>query len=227
MKAFYKVLSTLIIGVFMTTSTYAAYDVVSCDSSATFAANSCDQCFSGGAVSEGDNKGLLTDVWENNSDSAQLLFKEEQDTPRIVSLGGTSWSEVTASDSVDFWNYTTQLDALYDEDNLGYSLPAGESVTWLESSLGSAYQLVSSSAPQGDEVGMIIYDISVHAVDADGLPDTATDTHRECVMYTSGESIPETPVPETPRLPETGPEHIILALAALLLGFGFLKFRKK
>ncbi|MCD5375337.1 hypothetical protein LR010_02715, partial [Candidatus Gracilibacteria bacterium] len=84
MKTLGRILSVLLVVVYMTTSSYAAYDVVTCNTDASFAANSCDQCFNGGSVVAGDNKGLLTDVWENNSDSEQILFKEEQETPRIV-----------------------------------------------------------------------------------------------------------------------------------------------
>jgi hypothetical protein len=227
MKTFGKILSTLLVIAYMTTSSYAAYDVVSCAASNAYAANSCDQCFDGGTVVAGDNKGLLTDVWENNATSAQILFKEEQEMPRIVSLGGASWTEVTASDSVDFWQYTAELDALYDEDNLGYSLDSGMSATWIESTLGSAYQLVSSSANSGDEVGMIIYDIATHAVDIDGTPALDSDIHRECVLFTSGTPGEPPVIPETPTLPETGAEHILLVFFAAILGFGFLKFRKK
>ena len=63
-----------------------------------------------------------------------------------------------------------------------------------------------------------------------------TDTHRECVLIKSGAASPDAPVvdntPGTPgstptTLPQTGPEHIFLALAALLLGFGFFYFRRK
>jgi hypothetical protein len=211
----------------MTSISHGAYETVTCDSNPSYAANSCDQCFNGGSVVAGDNKGLLTDVWENNSSSDQILFKEEQEMPRIVPLGGASWTEVTASDSVNFWQYTAELDALYDEDNLGYSLAAGQSATWIESTLGSAYQIVSSPAMAGDNVGMIIYDIATHAVENDGTPALNSDMHRECVLFTSG--IPGEPpvIPETPRLPETGAEHILLLLVAGILGFGFLKFRRK
>jgi LPXTG-motif cell wall-anchored protein len=147
--------------------------------------------------------------------------------PRIVSLGGASWTEVTASDSVNFWQYTAELDALYDEDNLGYSLAAGQSATWIESTLGSAYQIVSSPAMAGDNVGMIIYDIATHAVENDGTPALNSDMHRECVLFTSGTPGEPPVIPETPRLPETGAEHILLLLVAGILGFGFLKFRRK
>lgn len=227
MKNFKKIFSAAILAMYLSTSTYGAYDEVTCDSNPAFGDQSCSQCFTGGEVAQGDNKGLLTDVWENYTESDHVLFKEEQEMPQIVSLGGASWAEVKASDSVDFWMYTEDLDALYDEDALGSVLPAGETVTWLESTVGSAYQLETNPAPQGENVGMILYDIVTHEVDEDGIPSTDSDAHRECVLFTSG-TPGETPVvPETPRLPETGAEHLLLALVALMLGFGFLKFRNK
>lgn len=81
---------------------------------------------------------------------------------------------------------------------------------------------------EGESVGMLVYDIATHDLEDDGTIDTNTDMHRECVLYTSGEGkdVPPT-VPENPELPETGPEHILLAVVALLLGFGFLSFRRK
>lgn len=228
MKLFVSLFTFFTFWVFSFASSYAAVDTVSCESNSAYSENACDQCFSWGAASIGDNKGLLSDVWENNSEWAQLLYKEEQDMPNMIALNGASWVEVKVSDGVDFWQYTPELDALYDEDNLGYRLDAGESVTWIESTLGSAYQLSSNPAMQGENIGMLIYDIAVHALSDGGTIDTNTDMHRECVLYTSGEWVEVPPtVPETPELPKTGPEHILLALVALLLGFGFLKFRKK
>jgi len=147
--------------------------------------------------------------------------------PRIVSLWGASWAEVKASDSVDFWMYTEALDSLYNDEALGSVLPAGETVTWIESTVWSAYQLESNPAPQGENVGMILYDIVTHEIDADGIPATESDDHRECVLFTSGTPGVTPVIPETPRLPETWAEHILLALVALMLGFGFLKFRNK
>lgn len=230
MKNFKKVFSVILLTMYFTvniSSTSAAYEEVLCEVNNAFADQSCTQCFDGGEVAQGDNKWLLTDIWENFTDSDHVLFKEEQEMPKIVSLGGASWAEVKASDSVDFWMYTEDLDNLYVEDALWSVLPAGETVTWLESTVGSAYQLESNPAPQGDNVGMILYDIVTHEVDADGIPSTDSDTHRECVLFTSGTPGVTPVVPETPRLPETGPEHLILALVALMLGFGFLRFRNK
>lgn len=227
MKNIKKIFSVVVLSMYLSTSTYGAYEEVTCDTNPAYGAQSCTQCFTGGEVAQGDNKGLLTDIWENNTESDHVLFKEEQEMPQIVSLWGASWAEVKASDSVDFWMYTEDLDAIYEEDTLGYVLSSGETVTWLESTVGSAYQLESNPAPQGDNVGMILYDIVTHEVDEDGIPSTDSDTHRECVLFTSGTPWVTPVIPETPRLPETGAEHLILALVALMLGFGFLKFRNK
>ena len=227
MKTLGKILSSCVLIAYLTTNSYAAYQTVTCDSDADFAANSCSQCFSGGEVVEWDNKGLLSDEWENIGDAAQVLFKEEQDMPSIVALGGAVWKEIKASDNVDFWEYTPALDALYDEEHLGYTLNKGEAVTWLESTLGSAYNLEKSSVAAGENVGMITYDIATHQVQSDGNIALDADTHRECVLFKSGTPGQPPVIPETPELPQTGPEHVLLALAALLLGFGFLKFRRK
>jgi len=75
-------------------------------------------------VKQGEYKGELSDDWENNSDVAQLLYKEEQKMPAMIALNGATWSEITASDSLPFWEYTADLDTLYDEENLGYKLDA-------------------------------------------------------------------------------------------------------
>ncbi len=210
-------------------SSQAAYTELNCNSNPEFAANSCNQCFDGGTVAQGDNKGLLTDLWENTSTAGQVLFKEEQEMPTMIPFNGATWTQVKASEDIAFWNYTEALDALYNEDALGYVLDAGDSVIWLESSLGSAYELTSNSAEAGKSVGILAYDLTTHQMDADGTPALDGVKHRECVLFTSGNSTPVTPVnPEPPKeLPQTGPEHILLGFVALLLAFGFMKFRKR
>ena len=245
MKNIGKIVSILLLVTTSVSSVHAATDTVSCDSSPSFVANSCNQCFvDSDAVAEGEVKGLLTDIWENNSDGAQIVYTQEQDLPQIVSLNGASWSEVKASDGVDFWKFSEDFEALFSEDDGGHILEAGQSVRWLESTLGSGYRLDSSSADVGSPVGLIVYDLGVHNILADGEPAIDIDTHRECVLVnsaavvtepvvdtTTGEVVEPTPAqPGTPApkvLPETGPEHFLLALAALLLTFGFFYFRRK
>lgn len=226
MKHATKMFSGALLMLMLPLSSYAATTTVSCDTNPVYAENSCNQCFDGGAVAVGDNKGELFDIWENNSDKDQLLFKEEQEMPKMMPLSGASWSENKAGEGIDFWQYTPELDALNDKENLGEKLPAGQSVKWIASSLGSAYELTSSNAMAGDNVGLLTYDIAVRSLAADGSIDTDAIKHRECVLFkAAGGSTPV--IPETPELPETGPEHILLAFVALLLGFGFLKMRRK
>lgn len=225
MSTFGKMLATVLLLTVVTTTTYGAYETVSCDSDTSFSANSCSQCFDWGEAAQGDNRGLLTDIWENTSEDKQLIFKEEQEMPKMVSLGGASWSEIK-SDGMDFWKHTSELDALYSEDYLGYTLDAKQSVKWIESTLGSAYQLTSSSTPKGDNVGMIVYDIAVNTIQDNGSLAGDSVNHRECVLIKSGDMTPPV-IPETPELPQTGPEHVALLLLALILGFGFFMIRKK
>lgn len=206
---------------------HAAYDVVSCESNSNFFENSCDQCFSGWQVEVWENKGLLSDVWENVGTTDQIMFQEEQEMPYMIALNDATWTEIKASDSVDFWQYTQNFESLYDEENLGYTLSAGESVTWIESSLGSAYQLSSNTSVADSAIGLLAYDLAVHDLDTNGSVELETTKHRECVLFTSASGDTPPVVPETPEeLPETGAEHILLAIVALMLGFGFLKFRK-
>jgi LPXTG-motif cell wall-anchored protein len=106
-------------------------------------------------------------------------------------------------------------------------LPAGDTVTWLESTLGSAYNLESNSAVAGTNIGLITYDIAVHDVDAGGDISLDADTHRECVLIKSGTPGEPPVIPEPPELPQTGPEIVFLVFAALLLGFGFFQIRKR
>lgn len=157
------------------------------------------------------------------------MFKEEQDMPQMFALGGAAWDEVTSSDSIDFWIYPEELEAQYDLDEQAYALTPGERVTWIKSTLGSAYKLSSNPASEGSNIGMLVYDLKTRGVDTDGSMDLDASSHRECVLYKSGDAT--TPPPETPKeppeLPKTGAEHIILALAAILLTAGFFFVRKK
>ena len=192
MKNIGKIVSALLLLSVSATNIYASTDTVSCDSNPSFAANSCDQCFvDSEGVAEGEVKGLLTDVWENNSDGAQIVYTQEQDLPQIVALNGASWTEVKASDGVDFWKFSEAFEALYSEDDGGHILEAGQSVRWLESTLGSGYKLDSSPATVGSAVGLIVYDLGVHNILADGEPAIDIDTHRECVVVNSTNVVAE------------------------------------
>ena len=202
---------------------------VDVSSDPVFSENNCDQAFlrTPHAV-VGDNIANMTDVWENTWNVPQILYKEEQSMPRIISLWWANWREVKVSDNVDFWTFHSSLETIYSEEEQGYILEAGDSITWLESTLGSAYQLSSNTAAEWTNIWLIVYDTTIRNVVA-WLPEMDPTTHRECVLIKSwapGEA--PAPTPEEPTtLPETGAEHILLALIALLLGTGLFFMTRK
>ena len=214
----------------MTLSAFAAQITeVDVSTDPVFWENSCDQAFirTPNAV-VGDVISNMSDVWVNTWTVPQILYEEEQTLPRIVSLGGANWREVKVSDTVDFWTSTSALGALFSEDEQGFILPAWESVTWIESTLGSGYQLSENSTPEGTNIGLIIYDTTIRNIIGD-LPEIDPTVHRECVLIRSGapSDIPA-PTPTPPEtLPETGAEHILLALIALLLWAGLFFMTRK
>lgn len=208
-------------------SSASAYEEINCSSSSFFTEHWCHQCFEGGVKQEGDNLGLLSDQWINNTDFSQLMYKEEQsmNLPYMVNLneGLVSWSQTP--ESAGFWEYTEELEELYDEVEQGYVLEAGEKVTWLKSKLGYAYNLEQNEAPEGEVIGMFIYPLGVHTILEDGEITIDDEVHKECVIFTSWTTPQE---PTTPKqLPETGPEHIILLALAFLIGLGLIRFSAK
>ena len=221
-----KILASLIlVGLATTSSVFGAFDEIECSTDAVFAANSCSQCFTGWSQEQGANIGLLSDIWLNTGNTDQLVYKEEQDLPSIVSLGGASWSQTPSADN--FWEYTSEFNDLYSETEDGYVLPAGEQVSWIKSKLGYAYKLDSNPAASGENIGLLVYNLTTHALDNGTIDEDGVD-HRECVLFTSEAGEAPAPVVEEPkRLPETGAEHVLLLMIALLLGFGFFKFRSQ
>ena len=233
-----KILSLLVVALMSIGSVSAAYEEVQCSTQGVFSDNSCSQCFIGWAKSVGENIGLLTDDWINDTDVKKIIYKEEQEMPQMISLGGTSWSQTPGADN--FWEYTAELNSLYSETEDGYVLEPGDRVTWLASKLGSAYTLDNTSAAGGENTGLLVYKIATHDILEDGDITVDSKEHRECVVFTSNAAaapaaptIDKTPVETvttttTPKaLPETGAEHIILLLAALILGFGFFFLKQK
>jgi len=61
------------------------------------------------------------------------MYKEEQTMPVMNALNGASFTKKPNDDS--FWEYTSEFENLKDTEFDGYVLPAGQSVSWLKSSL--------------------------------------------------------------------------------------------
>jgi len=208
----------------------AAYEVLDCSSDPVFNQNSCTQCFRGDAVSEGTDIGFLTDDFLNDDVVSKIVYKEEQNMPNMISLAPSAVSTSQNPTSEDFWEYAEGFNALYSDDEEGYIVPAGSKVTWLQSKLGYSYKVDTNTLDAGENALLLAYTLLTHDVNDGGDITLESEEHKECVLFASA-GTPETPItpeePETPKeLPKTGPEHIILALVALLLGFGLLRMRR-
>jgi len=218
----------------------SAYDEIQCSTDPVFAANSCNQCFKGWAKWEGDNLGFQKDEWVNSSQVDKMLYKEEQQMPKMINLneGLVSWKSVPWT--AGFWEYTADFNKLYQADEEGYVLPKGQKAIWLQSKKGYAYSLEKNRVEAGKNIGMLVYTIVTHNISDNGDISVDSNSHNECVLFTSG--TPKPKAAATPgtkaapkagkkapakKLPNTGPEHyILLMLLAMVLGFGIMKLRK-
>ena len=221
-----KLLLAAVLVVSLVTPTFA-FEEIDCASDPVFLANSCNQCFDGKDQWQWDTIGFLSDEWVNESATDMILYKEIQEDPRLLNLSPdlVEWSQVPSSQG--FWEYTTEFDNIYSEAEDGYVLEAGRKVTWIKSKLGYGYSIGQNNAAQWENIGMLIFPITTHALLEDGTISEDSDVHNECVLFTSWEGEPETPV-ETKRLPETGPaEFLMLAFLAMLLWFVFIRNKKE
>lgn len=219
----------LITTLLLTVSQVRAYDEVECNTNPVFTENTCGQCFTGWAKAQWDNLGFLADDWLNETTMKQIVYKEEQKMPYMINLGGDNVKWTQTPSETDFWEYTSEFNALFNADEEGYVLDPSQKVTWLKSKLGYAYQLETNKAAAGDNIWLLVYTIKAHNILENGEVTIEDADHTECVLFTSGtESVTPTPVVEKPKeLPQTGPEHIFLIALALLLWVGLVRFTRK
>lgn len=221
-----KALSVITLSL-LSVTTYASYEEIECTTDSVFSEYSCNQCFDWGSKKQGDNLGLLSDVWMNVTDVDKLLYKEEQLDPEMNSLDPENvvWNQIPSSEN--FWTYTDEFNSLYSDLEEGYVLPSWESVKWIETNLSSAYNLEQNTAKAWSNIGLLTYSIYTHNILADGEITIDSNEHKECVLFKSEEGEEETPE-EPKKLPETGSaEFLLLAIIAMILGFGVLQFRTK
>ncbi len=209
-----------------------AYEEVACTSNPIFSANTCNQCFKWGTKGEGDNIGLLSDDWVNDSNLKQIIYKEEQKFPFMINLseGLVSWSQTPSAEN--FWEYTQEFEDKLDAKEEGYVLAPQEKVTWLKSKLWYAFALDKNQAPVWDPIGLLIYPIKPHNIMENGEITVEDTEHKECVLFTSAKKEAVTPpvAPKPKQLPKTWPEEMMivgLLALALLTGFWLSKLTKK
>lgn len=203
----------------------AANQEIECSTDPVFSEYSCNQCFDGWAKSQGWYIGLLSDEWKNTSENDKILYKEQQDFPEMINLetSGVEWNQTPWAE--DFWEYTSDFDSLYSEDQDGYVLATWKAVTWIKSKLSYAYKLDRNEAEEWANIGLLIYPILSHTILDDWEITMDNSIHNECVLYKSGEPTEQTLV-EPKKLPQTWPEEFfILLVLAMILWFWVLKFR--
>lgn len=225
-------------------ATSAAYEEIQCNTDPVFAANSCSQCFDGWAKGEGANLWFLSDDWVNGSGTAKILYKEEQEMPKMVNLDASSVSWKSVPGEAGFWEYTDAFNELYKPEEEGYVLAKSGKVTWLASKTAYAYNLEKNTAAEGKNIWLIVYPLTTHNISETGDISVDAETHRECVLIKSWAVVEKevlntwtTPKPTTPwkttpaapakELPKTWPEHyVLLMILAMVLGFGIMRVRK-
>lgn len=225
----------------MVAQTYAAYPEVECSSDSAFTDYSCGQCFDWGEVKNGDNISFLDDLWVNETTNDKVMYKSEQKMPKMYDLNGATFS-TNPDDEKLFWEYTSELQALKPYDTSSgttlsgsvstgttsqdsFVLPAGKNITWIKSTLGSAYRF-DSVPEKGKNAGLLAYDLKSHDVVAGTLARNET-AHRECVLFKSAQAKAETPeptpVPEKITQVKTGPElYFAIVLLSLLAGLALV-----
>lgn len=209
---------------------YAAYPEVECSVDTAFTDYSCNQCFDWWEVKSKDNISFLDDLWVNDSLNDKVMFKAEQKMPKFYELNGAKYS-TNPTDEKLFWEFPTELTSLTNyswtvtnwtkEDS--HILTAWKSVTWLKSTLWSAYRMDSVPA-KWKSAWILVYDLKSHDIVWENIARNET-PHRECVVFKSWEAKVATPTPsaptETPKPQEitkvkTWPE---LYFAVVILSF--------
>ncbi len=217
-------------------SAIGEYKSVNCNTNPAFATNSCDQCFDWGSIKVGDTVNGLFDNWLNNTPNILVAYKEEQKMPNLVRFGNTTWISTPAED-VNFWKYSS--DIVWVQAGSGgknqYILPAWQSVKFFESDLGAGYKLEKTDKKAGDLIGLLRFPIVSHTIDNSANESTAS-TAYECaaITLTASSVVPVTPVvekkPTTQEITstKTGPETLLLIVAAFFIAFGLMfSLRKK
>ncbi len=212
-------------------SATAAYEEINCNTDPVFSQNSCNQCFKWWEKWEWEAFGFLSDLFVNKTTNKKLIYKEEQTMPFMVNLGWdkSSWSQTPSSE--DFWEYTQDFDALYNNEQEAYLVAPNKEVKWLQSKMGYAYKLDKNTVAKGENVWMLIYSVISHDIVNDEVS-VDTNEHRECVLFKSWTPTKvQTPTviekQEVKQLPQTWPEHIVLAALALLLALGLFGLKRK
>lgn len=226
----FKKLVLVAVSSLVVTTSYWAYTEVDCSSNSVFGQNSCNQCFDWWEVKVWDNISFLDDIWSNDTTNRKIMYKEEQTMPVMNLLNGADFAKNPNDDS--FWEYTSEFEALNNDEFDGYVLPAWQSVSWLKSAMGASY-LVNAIPAKWQDAWVLVFDIMSHNI-LESWEIAMNDTpHKECVLYKAWDTV-ITPVQETPvQVEEPAPEqmtqvktwpelYFLVLMLSFLLAFGVM-----
>ena len=213
-------------------SSLGEFKSVNCNTNAAFATNSCDQCFEAGSVKVGETISGLFDNWLNNTPNILVAYREEQKMPNLVRFGNTTWISNPTVDT-SFWKYSS--DIVWVQAGSGwknqYILPAGQSVKFFEADISSGYRLEKTDKKAWDVVGILRFPLVSHVIDS-SANESAANTSYECASITLASSTVVAPPPTQPTeaqpIPKditstkTGPETLLLIIAAFFIAFGLM-----
>lgn len=207
-------------------SSLGEYKSVACNSNPAFGTNACNECFVWGSVKVGWDIDGLFDNWTNTTNNMLIAYKDEQKLPTMVSFGST-WTN-TPTDLAKFWKNSSDITWISTESGgrMNYILQPGQKVKFIESEIGARYTLNKTDKKNGEMVWMMKFPVVSHAADKVTATTAAATTHYECVSYTLEAPVvtPSKPVPPVtpPTKVETGPQTLVLILAAFFIAFGMM-----
>lgn len=107
----------------------------------------------------------------------------------------------------------------------------GSKVKFYEADLGAGYTFEKTDKKNGEMIGMLRFPVVAHVMDMNTANEGAATTHYECVAYKLDEPAVATGTGATPekKTPpkeatqtETGPETLLLIIAAFFIAFGMM-----
>lgn len=221
-------------------STVLAASPTSCDTD-YFSEYACNSCFIGQSVTS--RAPVVADVifdWKNSSETDYVVYDTDLIFPEFVQLAG-SWTQ-SPSATTQFWKYGD--DVLWTEygDFKEYVLEQGDSLTFVESQLGSTLTLETTDVDSTGAALLVKNTINYREIN-ENFEESESKTLSQCVVYGyENLSRPQTVVPPEPVLPEptspnaidsdmtaveTGPESILLIVLACALGALYVSRRRQ
>ncbi len=148
--------------------------------------------------------------------------------PNMVRFGNTTWT-ANPADETKFWKYSS--DIVWVQAGSGgknqFILPAGQTVKFMESDLAAGYKLEKTDKKDGEIAGLLRFPLVSHVIDA-SANESAASTSYECATFSVAAAavMPTTPgVKPTPKditSTKTGPETLLLIVAAFFIAFGLM-----